>query len=792
MGYGKTTAVSEFLQDERAPVLWMTIEATQDAASSFWDALTNGLRRFDGSAAERLKALGFPSDAPRLAYALSQLGEMVFPDRTVLVIDDYHLVKSPQIGWFIGQAVRRAFENLHILIITRDTTNLDFAELVAKGLCNILSQHVIGFTRQETREYCAMMDCMPGEDVFGRICEYTDGWIALIYLILMGLKNGIPVGMNSAINDLVESVLYNPCQESVRQFLVALSVMDGFTPEQAMAVTQESGTVELLKQLRRENAFISFDEATGVYKIHNILLDYLRIKLKTDPRRRELCLRCGEWHLGQKAYAQAYRFFYRAGETRRILSLLDDENNITQELAEFEGSAQMFSELPRKLLCEYPMAYLQYICMLLLDGGPDMRRQGVARLEELRTFCAQPDGILAGRRRRILAEICMVRIFAAFNDIDGMRTCVEEACRLFDGECSRLVVRKSEFTFGSPHLLYSYYREEGTLEQTARNIAAGIALLAPVADGCGTGSEYTAMAEYALETGDFGRVTLNAQKAICKAKAAEQTGIVICADFALARLCLAQGRSDDAIKLMRQLRREVAAENNAYYNTTLDICEGYLYGCLGRPEGIAYWLRTGDWSAGHFLYRGVAFCDIVHEWAALLAKDYLRLEMLTEIFAEHFSIFQNRLGLLHNRIFKAAARYKLYGLEEGCAALQEALDMGRADGILLPFAENAPAILDPLRVLAHGNTRDAYLKKVLAECEQYAKHLRQIRQPTALSPRELEVLARAAEGLSREEIANSLCVSTGTVRTHLQNIYQKLEVGGRTAAVRKAEKLRLL
>lgn len=62
--------------------------------------------------------------------------------------------------------------------------------------------------------------------------------------------------------------------------------------------------------------------------------------------------------------------------------------------------------------------------------------------------------------------------------------------------------------------------------------------------------------------------------------------------------------------------------------------------------------------------------------------------------------------------------------------------------------------------------------------------------PDDLSPRELEVLRLAAEGLSNEEIAATLVVSLRTVERHLQNVYAKLGVQGRSA--RAAAVARLL
>jgi two-component system, NarL family, nitrate/nitrite response regulator NarL len=55
-----------------------------------------------------------------------------------------------------------------------------------------------------------------------------------------------------------------------------------------------------------------------------------------------------------------------------------------------------------------------------------------------------------------------------------------------------------------------------------------------------------------------------------------------------------------------------------------------------------------------------------------------------------------------------------------------------------------------------------------------------------LSPKEIEVLQLAADGLTVDAIGKNLFISTSTVKTHLQNIYEKLGVSDRTAAVARA------
>ncbi len=61
-----------------------------------------------------------------------------------------------------------------------------------------------------------------------------------------------------------------------------------------------------------------------------------------------------------------------------------------------------------------------------------------------------------------------------------------------------------------------------------------------------------------------------------------------------------------------------------------------------------------------------------------------------------------------------------------------------------------------------------------------------------LSKREMEVLQLMANGLSNNEIAEKLFISTNTIKTHCSRLFEKLEVSRRTQAVEKARRLMLI
>jgi DNA-binding NarL/FixJ family response regulator len=61
-----------------------------------------------------------------------------------------------------------------------------------------------------------------------------------------------------------------------------------------------------------------------------------------------------------------------------------------------------------------------------------------------------------------------------------------------------------------------------------------------------------------------------------------------------------------------------------------------------------------------------------------------------------------------------------------------------------------------------------------------------------LSPREIEVLALMATGLSNQQIAEKMFVSLNTIKTHSSKLFEKMEVARRTQAVDKARKMGLV
>jgi DNA-binding NarL/FixJ family response regulator len=106
-------------------------------------------------------------------------------------------------------------------------------------------------------------------------------------------------------------------------------------------------------------------------------------------------------------------------------------------------------------------------------------------------------------------------------------------------------------------------------------------------------------------------------------------------------------------------------------------------------------------------------------------------------------------------------------------------------------------LAEAIRAAARGEAfiHPSVTRKVVAEFTRLTEreHVRR-KQPLVepLSPREMEVLALLAEGLSNQEVADRLTIAPGTVKNHVSNILAKLGVRDRTQAVLQAQELGLL
>ena len=800
MGYGKTTSVRTFLDNKDCDTIWITLLGSDGDELLFWHKLSEAVGRIYPEIGKQLESIGFPMDARQIAQVVAMISKLKRKHPTAIVIDDYHLMdESKQLGALMEAITQEDISNVHLILVSRTRPLFNHINLFAKGLCNYLDTKFLAFTKQEIKDYLILMGYRASDKEIAMLLSYTNGWISAIYLLQLGLKQGIPITEVSYITQLVDKNLFSSFDESTKQALLRLSVLDCFTLQQASKILDYSNVLEMIEQLMEQNAFIEYDRRTGVYKLHNVLLDFLRERYLDEFDKQRICHIAGEWFLEEEDFVRAIEYYHRAGKIEELLGHMNWEKYMKSGYLGVKMMYVIFREMPTQWYIEYPLPLLHFALCFAISKDKNLVNGANQIVEVLEPYYETAAEISLHIRNRVLGEIEIVKIFLTVNNAEKMVELSIKTYEYLDGDVSYMVYRYDAFTFGVPHFLYSYYREAGKLKETLDCLSSGFP--PKVFDGSGMGCDIVAQAEYALETGNFDQVDALVDKSIYKARTMEQVSIEICANFTRMRYYLVKGEIAKAKELLLTTRnylidptKKVNSLTQVIYNSALDMCEGYIYGCLNQAALIPKWLATGNIGARELMMRGLAFPYVIYGKALMLQKNWTQLEILSDSFEEEFLVFHNQLGLLHHSIYQATAKYHLYGMKAGMDLMLVALKEARADGIVLPFAEHADFVMPMLYELKASNAIEAsYLDKVIALCERYRKTIKQIpSEDITLTEREKQVLQYLSRGLTQREIANELYVSVSTAKKHMENIYRKLNVNNKISALQRAKEHNLI
>jgi LuxR family maltose regulon positive regulatory protein len=143
-------------------------------------------------------------------------------------------------------------------------------------------------------------------------------------------------------------------------------------------------------------------------------------------------------------------------------------------------------------------------------------------------------------------------------------------------------------------------------------------------------------------------------------------------------------------------------------------------------------------------------------------------------------------------VLRALAHQTLGDIPAALACLERAMSLAEPEGYVRVFIDEGPPMASLLKAAAKQGIARNYVRRLLAAVSE-TKHDRPIEQALIepLSERELDVLRLLGTELDGPAIARELMVSLNTMRTHTKNIYTKLAVTNRRAAVRRAAELGL-
>ena len=266
--------------------------------------------------------------------------------------------------------------------------------------------------------------------------------------------------------------------------------------------------------------------------------------------------------------------------------------------------------------------------------------------------------------------------------------------------------------------------------------------------------------------------------------------------YALTQVCLASGEIDAMCQAIHDVRQYAANLNlDLPYEPWLAALEAQGSLHQGELPAAIRWAEAAQLAPAD---TPQPFYELVYSVyaRALLAQDRPKDARTLLATMEHSAGKGGRNRRLITIYLQQALVQQALGHKgQALARIEDALRLAAPEGYrrafldegspiveLLPQVRIAPDFVD--QVL--GEARAAGIEPVIPQ----APHAQTLADP--LSARELQVLRLLAAGLSSTEVARELYIAVGTARTHIKNIYGKLDVHSRVEAVIRAQELGLV
>lgn len=298
-GHGKTTCISEWVDElDQWQVSWLSLDTLDDDPARFFLYLTTALNKVNASLgkdlAEVVRSGAIPSPAA-IATALIN-DSLEVKARTLLVLDDFHVIQDPHILKALELLLANMPENLHLVMVTREDPPLPLAGLRARNQLTEIRARDLRFSDQEALNFLneSMGLSLARTDI--AVLEHkTEGWIAGLQLAGLSIKDqpdpstfisDLSGGNRFILSYLTEQVL-GSLPDETRIFLRQTSILTRLTGELCNAVAGRSDGHDMLQQLYAANLFlIPLDDEGRWYRYHHLFLDLLQ-ELSGDALRAE-------------------------------------------------------------------------------------------------------------------------------------------------------------------------------------------------------------------------------------------------------------------------------------------------------------------------------------------------------------------------------------------------------------------------------------------------------------------------------------------------------------------------
>jgi LuxR family maltose regulon positive regulatory protein len=681
----------------------------------------------------------------------------------------------------------------------------------------------------------------------------TEGWIAGLQLAAISMQGhqdaasfikSFTGSHHFVLDYLVDEVLRHQ-PESIQTFLLRTSILDRMCGSlcDAVLLTPSASGQETLEYLERANLFIvPLDNERHWYRYHHLFGDLLRQRLGKPADLAEFHKRASQWHEENGDLGAAFHHAIAAGDFVRATWLAETAWQGMNESFQSAAWLGWVKKLPDKLIRTRPV-----LCAQIAQAFTDT---GNLEASELRLQDAERclDGSELANEAKLKPLPAMIALTRAYNaQVQG-----DPAATVKFAELALQLIPEDDFDWRARaiNILEVINWASGNLEEAIRGLSDWMKSMTQLGNHVFVVASAFAVADMLVVLGSLSEAERTYQDALQLAAQHGPEAEHITAHHHLGLSMIYRQRGDDTLaahhlKRAAELGLQTTLVDWLYRwhvaQAQLKEAAGDLETALARlDEAKRVYIQTlipdlrpiAALKARIHLKQGRP--DKAQAWAAerglSLADEVSYLHEFEHLALARLEITNPMVNVLLTRLLQAAEAQKRQGSAldillvqalaheaqgnhpQALAALERALALAEPEGYVRIFVDEGEA----MRLLIEKQSRNrdhplsGYADKLLAAFSQpvaapksATPSLHQAQRGASvihqksdmiepLSERELEVLKLLRSELSGPEIAQQLIVSLHTLRTHTNNIYNKLGVNNRRAAVRCAEELDLL
>ena len=287
-GYGKTTMAAQWLEG-KPNIGWYNIDSNDSDPARFscyfLAALNNATGQACKEALKQAEQQPFSSVMEVLTEALKQISKS--NKQSYLVLDDYHHIQDERIHQAMGYFLKHQPSHLTLVITSRSTPPIGVASFRVHGLITEIDQRLLAFNANETTEFFQQRVEQPlNANEIERLYQYVEGWPSALELIAWQTRyqamafnapKQLSVKLNQAhLWDYLIDEVFAVLDSDTQTFLLQCSVLKNFNHTIAGIVTQRDDAQSMIESLQRYGLFIfPIPEVHNWFRFHSLFAEFL-------------------------------------------------------------------------------------------------------------------------------------------------------------------------------------------------------------------------------------------------------------------------------------------------------------------------------------------------------------------------------------------------------------------------------------------------------------------------------------------------------------------------------------